>query len=102
MTKHRRDFTSIALAIVTFALLAILASASQTAELRCSEIIKPLSAGNYAADTVHFDPTIDRIHRAERSDHLNTWSVNIPDDSFHIRRWIAALLLFCHLCEAQR
>ena len=32
----------------------------------------------------------------------NTWSVNIPDDSFHIRRWIAALLLFCHLCEAQR
>jgi uncharacterized protein len=42
------------------------ASASETADLRCNEIMKALRGGNYAAATAHFDPTMKAGFSPER------------------------------------
>jgi hypothetical protein len=42
------------------------ASASETADLRCNEIMKALRSGNYSAATAHFDPTMKAGFSPER------------------------------------
>jgi len=66
MIKQPGRFASITVAVVTFALLATRASASQTADLRCNEIMMALSSGNYPAATAHFDPTMKDGFSPER------------------------------------
>lgn len=43
-------------------------SASETADLRCNEIMKALSANNYAAATAHFDPAMKASSALSGSD----------------------------------
>jgi uncharacterized protein len=52
--------------VMAFALLATRAWASETADLRVSEMMKALSAGNYAAATAHFDSTMKAAFSPER------------------------------------
>jgi uncharacterized protein len=48
------------------AAVAVQASASETADVRCNEMMEALSAGNYAAATSHFDPTMKAGFNPER------------------------------------
>jgi hypothetical protein len=56
--KQSGRLASITAAVVALAFLTTQAPASQTADLRCNEIMSALRSGNYAAATAHFDLTM--------------------------------------------
>ena len=58
MIRQAGRWATIAIAAIAVAVLGSTASGSQTADLRCNELMIALSSGNYGAATAHFDSTM--------------------------------------------
>ena len=66
MIRRAGRSASILAAVVAITFLATRASASETADLRCNELMKALGSADYAAAIAYFDPTMKAGFSPER------------------------------------